>query len=58
MAYTKLNITSGILFLLMCSLLLMIQPAYSAPVLLEDNVMEQVTAGNTHEGGGVIVAKS
>ena len=36
----------------------MVQPAYTTPIELEDKVMEQVTAGNTNEGGGLIVGKS
>ena len=44
--------------LLLSCLLFQIQAVYSAPIALEDRVMDQVTAGNTNEGGGVVVGKS
>lgn len=58
MTYTNLKTLLGTPFLLLCSLLLMVRPAYTAPVVLEDKVMEQVTAGNTKKGGGVVIGKS
>ncbi len=44
--------------LLLSSLLLQVQAVYSTPIVLEDRVMDQVTAGNTNEGGGVVVGQS
>jgi len=58
MTYSNLKKLLSTLLLLLCSLLLMVRPAYTAPVVLEDKVMDQITAGNTNEGGGVVVGQS
>lgn len=58
MTYTNKNNFLRTPLLLLCSVLLMLRPAYAAPVELEDQIMDQVTAGNTNDGGGVVVAKS
>lgn len=58
MTYTNLKIILGRALLLACSVLLVVRPAYAAPVALEDRIMDQVTAGNTNEAGGVVVGKS
>lgn len=44
--------------LLLSGLLLCGQQAYSAPVALEDSVMDQVTAGDAIEGSGVVVGQT
>jgi hypothetical protein len=44
--------------LLLGGLLLGAQIADSAPVSLNDHAMDEVTAGNTAEGGGVVVGNS
>lgn len=44
--------------LLLSGLLLRVQAAHSAPVALEDSVMDRVTAGNIQESGGVVVGNS
>ncbi len=54
MAIKKLKILLRIPVLLLSGLLFSTQPAYSAPVALEDGVMDQVTAGTTDSGGIVV----
>ena len=44
--------------LLLSGLLFCPQTVHSAPVALDDRAMDEVTAGNTTEGGGVVVGNS
>lgn len=54
MLYTKLRILSGVAVILLFGL----HPAQAEPVALEDNLLNQVTAGNAQQGRGVIVGNS
>jgi uncharacterized protein YsxB (DUF464 family) len=58
MAYKRPKIFLSATMLLLSGLLLSAQPARSEPVALNDRSMDQVTAGNTKEGGGLIVGSS
>ncbi len=54
MLYTKLRILSAAAVILLFGL----HPAQAEPVALEDNLLNQVTAGNAQQGRGVIVGNS
>lgn len=58
MTYKSLKILLSVQMLLFSGFLFITQSAYSAPVALEDSAMDQVTAGNTKQSGGIVVGKS
>jgi hypothetical protein len=58
MAYKRPIIFLSVTVLLVSVLLLHAPPAHSEPVTLNDRSMDQVTAGNAQEGGGVIIGNS
>ena len=58
MAYKRPKVFLSAALLLLSGLLLDAQPAHSEPVVLEDSVMDRVTAGETTEGGGFVVGNS
>lgn len=54
MLYTKMRILSAAAVILLFGL----HPAQAEPVALEDNLLNQVTAGNAQQGRGVVVGNS
>ncbi len=58
MATKNIQIVLSAIVLLWSGLLCCVAPAEGAPVALNDRAMDEVTAGNGTEGGGVIVGNS
>ena len=56
MPYKYLKTSTNIPALLFSGLISCVQVANSAPIILIDSDMAQVTAGNYNDGGGVIIA--